>query len=447
MKKIIDYSKPHIITISYCVFFILALLPTIFSFINKLGVYYKVSVLVLFSIFLLYYIFKHKIKINYRYLVIPMVIFFVFSIYYIAILPTYFTFITPGYSYIDGTSITVVTSFSMRLNSVMTMFNLCFFASIFLIILPSLGLKLSDIVCFTLFVDFITLLACIYSLKQLNSPGDVTSFLGNKNTFGQFLMVAVFVSLLSFVISKNKYLKILFTILTLVFFIFTFLCKSSTAILLSALIVTLAFIFIVLDTKRFNTQWKIVIFASFISLITIVFVSPYIPFLAKTKIGSIVGEIYDKVLSFKGKSFLTIFSNRGTFWAFGGYIVRPEYIMLGYGNSTLEEIVYRSTVSYFTTRELTNAYLTVFNGYGIIGSVFYLAVIAYLFYKYFQSRHFISEWLLMFLIIFLFYGMFESLLLFESFSGSILITPILVVPARYLVIEKKESSKEVLVNE
>ncbi len=446
VNRIKSYFNEHLIVIAYFAFFLLALLPTIFSFFNRLGVFYKVGVLLLFTAFIVIYICKKRVQINYRYLSIPLTIFIVYGLYFLAVLPTYFTFVTPEYSYISGTSITVATSFKIRLNSIINVFNICYFAALFLVVAPSLNLKTSDILLFAVLTSIITLAACVYSIKGLKATNyeieGLTSFLNNKNTFGQFLMVCIFECLLAFTICKKIYIKIAFSLLALIFLLFVILSKSSTAIVLSLLIVGLSIIFLILDNKKLKIFYKILILTAIGIIFAVVLVSPFIPFLAETKVGEIVKTLYDKATSFTQKGFLEAFSGRGKSWAFGGYIIRPEYLMLGYGNATLEEILYRSTISYFTTRELTNQYLTIINAYGVIGSILYLLVFAYLFYKYFKSDHSISEWLLILFLVFLIYGIFESLLLFESFSGSLLLTPLLVVPATYLKVEKKVRTSE-----
>ena len=450
MNKVTNYLKSHLVTISYFVFFVLALLPTMFTFFNKLGLFYKAGVLIIFIAFLVVYIVKKKIKLNYRLLSIPAVILVVYALYYLAVLPTYFNYVTPEYSYISGTHVIVTTTLSMRFNSIMTMFNLCFFASLFLIISPSLGLNRSDIVCYTALIDSITLIACVVSIKEINSNGyeigGLISFLGNKNTFGQFLMTAIFASLLSSTFVDNKFIKAGFIGVSFIYFAFVFLSKSSTAIVVSLLIIVFWFCLFIIDSKILKKYMKVAIFTVFAVALAVLLSSPYIPLLQGTKVAEVVKNLYDKIFAIKGKSFLKLFTDRGTFWALGSYIVKPEYLMLGYGNSTLEEIVFRSVVNGYTTRELMNAYLSVFDGFGILGSIIYLFILGYLFYKYFKCEEQMTEYLLVFFIAFLIYGMFESLLLFESFSGSLLLSPIMATPAVYLKVKKNKQLEEVVDN-
>lgn len=451
ITKTLLFFKSHLVVLSYFIFFVLALLPTMFPFFGKLGVYYKIAVLLMFTAFLIIFIFKKRIKIPIRYLIIPATIFAVYGLYYLAVLPTYFTFIAPDYSYINGTTITIVTSFKTRVDSLINIFNICYFATLFLIISPSLKLNTTDLIYFSVLISLLTFIACIYSIRNFKSAEyeslGLISFLGNKNTFGQFLMVCVFTNLFSVSISKRIISKIIFGLLGIGFLVFSFLSKSSTASILSLLIFVVGVVYLVTDCKKINIYFKIAFFILLGTIFALLLVSPYIPFLSDTKIGEMVKSLYDKFFSFKGKSFLDAFSGRGKLWVFGGYILRPNYLMLGYGNATLEEIVYRCTLNYFTTRELTNQYLTIINAYGIIGCIFYLIIFVYLFYKSFKSKNKFSEWTLLFFLVYLQYGLFESLLLFESFSGSLLLTPVLVVPAVYFKTEKHTKNTEAISNE
>ena len=274
-----------------------------------------------------------------------------------------------------------------------------------------------------------------------------TLFFINKNTFGEFLMVSLMASMLSFAASNKIGNKIIFAIFSCFFLAFVFLSRSSTASLLSALIFATGVIFVVVDYEKLKWRYKIIIFVILAIFVGLLIASPYISFLSNTKIANFVKEMIDKVFAIKGRKFIELFTGRGKFWSFGVYIIRPNYIMMGYGEGMLEAIISSSGITSGTTKELTNAYLTVLDSFGIIGSLFYLAVICYLFYKYFHAQDDLSEWLLMFLLVFLMYGMFESLVLFESFSGSLAITPLLVVPSTYFVVEKKKPRKGKAKNE
>lgn len=448
-RTVFEFIKKHIVVFAYFLFFVLALLPTGISSIQKFGIFYKAPVLLVFILFIGLYILKKKIKLNYRLLVIPATIFIVFSLYYMFVLPTYFNFTAPEYSYIKGVSITIISSFKVRLNSVMDIFNICFFATLFLLVTPKLGLNKIDLKIFVFLVSVLVVVTCLFSIHELKSNykelDGLHSFLSNKNTFGEFLMVGVLCSFFAIKLYKNIFAKIAFALLTAAFLVFVVLSKSSTAAILSALFILIG---VVLFVFSFDVKviWKVLILVLLGAIIAFVLASPYIPFVPNNKISEILKDLYEKTFVNKSHEFNDLFTGRGKSWRFGIYIIRPKYLMLGYGSATFRDIVFRSTISYFTTAVLTNAYIEIFDVYGVIGSIFYLGVIVYLFTVYFKSKNELSEYFFVFLIIYLMYAVFESLILFESFSGSLLITPLLVAPASYFKEGKLFARRKEVIN-
>lgn len=433
---VIDFFKRHCVVVLYFFFFLLAIFPTIFPFFEKLGTPYKIGVLLLLTVGIIFIIIKKKIKLNYQPLIFTLIVFVVFSLYYF-LMPRYFSFVAPSYSFVSGTYVTVVINKGLIISSIISIFNICFFVGLFLFVAPNLGLNKIDFSLFNVLFSLFLIAACVFSLEEIkNGSWDLSgleSFFQNKNTFGIFLMIGVFLTILTSSFFKRILVKILFYFLALIFMAFVILSKSSTSMIMSAIIVAVSVVYIIHDSKKLHLAVKISLYSLIVLLIVLVAASPVIPFLSSTFIGEYVKSIYNKISVIKDGDISRLFTSRGKFWMLGIHIISPEYLMLGHGIPVLEEIVYSSNVSYFSTSVLTNAYLTILDGLGIIGCVFYLGLFVLLLIVLFKDKSDLSSWLLILLLVFLIYGMFESLILFRSNTNSLIITPIIVVPSMIML--------------
>lgn len=443
-----NYIKTHLVVFIYFTFFVLATLPTMISFIGGLGVAYKIGVLILFAVAIAIVGFKRKIRLKLGPILISFTILLTYIVYYIVI-PRYFTFVTPKYSYSPDIFVTIYHDNSMILNSIIRAFNVFFFVVMFVFVAPQFNLRRNDLSCFSYLILGFLGVICIVSLPELiravKNSSEFVSVLKNKNTIGLYLMAGVFLSFFNYAIGENRIIKIISICLGFFYLAYVTLSKSSTAAILSAFITIISIIYIGFDIKFISKKVKIILLVLINVSIIFIAVTPFIPFMANTAIGKYLSSVYAKIGALKNSSFLKLFTGRGTFWAFGGYIVRPQYLMLGYGMSLIEEITYMSNISYFSTRVLTNTYLTILDGFGLIGLLLFAALVVFLFIVYYKGSNKVSEWLFIMILAYLLYGMFESVYLFDSFSGSLLVTPILVVPAVYLykeVIFRKVKVKE-----
>ena len=444
------FCKKHFIVILYFGFFVFAMLPTMVTSLDKIASYYKIAVLIVFAFLLALYIFKKKIVINYRVIFFAFSIFAIFSLYYLFLMPNYYSFTSPNYSYIPGVNVTVSITTHIRLQSVISIFNICFFAVLFVYICPKLMLDKSDLKVFSILFSALLLVVCAFfafDLIKKGSNASIDSLLQNKNTFGVFLFGGILLCCLSFKVSTGILEKSIYVILLLVFFAFAILSKSTTALLLCAFVLLYFFISIIIFSKSINLWLKIIIVGSFVLIVSAVLASPYIPGLSNSSLGKEVAELYNKIFNSGKAGFERMFSGRGKLWMFGGHIISAEYLTLGHGLPILDDIVYSSSVSYFETKSITNSYLTIINGFGIIGTIFYLGVFALILYAFYKSDSKISDLLLCSFISFMIYGVFETLILFRSNTVSLIVTPIMVVPASMHYFNRNKNGSKVVENE
>ena len=454
IKSLFDKTKnclsKYLFVFVYFTFFVLALVPTVLdsssiviptTFITA----YKGFLMVSLLAFICYQIIKKKLKISPTAVCYFSLIIIVYSIY-IIVFPSVFSFVSPAYSYRPGELISIAFSKTMKLSSLFNVFSFAFFSFVSLSFIPSIKLGVSDLKIYLHLVCFFVLTSCIYALlfqsKSIFASdayviaNPFSSFFGNKNTFGIFLMIATFSSCLLF---YQFHLK-RFALYSMLFATFSFLSRSTTAALLCTLIVVFTYFFFVV--KSFFRK-KIILFLLLFGPLTLL--AFLVVVLVSCGHGSAISNFFKKLRYIDFNNFYNLFSGRGGYWAFGIYLVNRNFALLGYTQPLLDSIVFESVVNMYTTRSLTSTFLTTLDAYGVVGLsiyFYYLYMIIVNIAKIEEKN--IKEMLMLLFIIYVIYGLFESYLLFDTKIGSLILTPLL--GGFPLALSKKRNAESLLRN-
>ena len=427
------FWKNHFLATYYFCFFVLSTIPTIivglgFSLPSTLALIYKGIVLVALFAGLFAFALKKRTCPP-----LPPLFLCAFGaltyILYFYVLPANITFITPDFSRTPNTLVTVNLPFSQRLNTFASVAMMAAFVYVFVFYWPHFRFRSTDIIAIaTPYLIYIGIAAAYAAITQwrgvIGLSAGMASYYLNKNTFGLFLLLGVWLSSYSYQHTRRIY----FLIGLIGCLIFCMASLSYTSALLA--IGFLAAKGIIRFHRTTKVRHKYKAFIAFLVFLVLAFIAlmPTIPVLQNTVFGKLVGSMWKKIFGF-GDGFYYVFSMRGAYWMFGIYNYRWPYLFMGYGLDMLENMTYGAFLTYLPTSVLTSAYLTIINAYGLIVFALFVWLLVMLFrtIRYTNNRK-EARWFLGLLIIYLFYGAFESTLLFDSFSGSLLFTPILIAP-------------------
>ena len=441
MGRLIEKAKQAeigtIATIAYFVFLVLAIVPTA---IDSLGISlpsllltaYKGGILALLGILLVVLTIKKHAPIRVEVIAFPALFALIYGIY-ILMFPSFFTFVAPDFTYRPNAEILIQVDMGDRINAMFDVLCLAFFALVSLFFMPNLGLKRRQFFLFGNLLLILVYLCCAYAfIRQykaiLGTDAYITqhpfaSIFGNKNTFGVFLMITVFLSAYMFLRSTRLRAKIIYGGSALFFTIVAFLARSSTPAILSfAMIAVFYYRWVLRGFPAKNKKRTILmtVIPPGLVLLTVLF-------LLITGKGSAIQSLFEKLFKASSADFYHIFSGRGGYWAFGCSIIHPDYLLLGYSQPVLENMIFESVVNIYATRSLTNTYLTALDAYGVFGLALYLLLLVFLFIRIRkiadQSVRF-AFFALFF--VYVVYSLFESYFVFESKIGSLLLSPILV---------------------
>ena len=393
---------------------------------------FKAAVAGAFALYLLIRSFVKKVPLPWRAIVFVVAICISYTVYHYA-LPRYFRFETPPFSPAAGFQVTYDYTLSDRLSVMISLWSTGLFFVLFFLIAPRLGLKYKDLVVFALYFTVYLAFASGYALLTqaktlIRDTEGLSSFFGNKNTFGFFLMIGVFLAYFAQMFAWRRWLRVFFGIAAVALVIMTVLSMSFTALILVAAMVLYAYAKLAFAKGR-KKRWRWIYVGTILALTLALVVFLAVPPFSTSRLGEMLRALFAKVFTPEREGFYGLFSCRGALWMFGVYNFRGPFVVLGYGIKALETITYQSNVTYFTSAVLTNGFLTTMNAYGFVGLALLILLFVYAFYVLRKTR-FVPQnrWICFLWILVLVYCMFESLLPFDSYSGSLIITPILVIP-------------------
>ena len=428
----------HQITTVFFAFVFLATIPFTLQYFGfplpgLVQIAFKATIAASFSLYLLIRSFVKRIALPWRAIVFVVAICLGYTAYHFA-LPRYFYFEAPPYSPVAGLQLTYDYAFSERFSALVALWSLGLFFVLFFLIAPRLGLKYKDLVVFAFyFIGYLAIASGYAVLTQtktlIQDTEGFCSFFGNKNTYGLFLLIGAFLAYFGQTFAWRRWMRVFFAVAAVVLVIFTVLSLSFTALILTVLLVLYAYAKLAF-AKGGKLRWRIIYVVAILGVLAFVLVFLLMPPFSTSRLGEMFRVLFAKLFTPEQQGFYGLFSFRGAFWMFAFYLFRGPYIVLGYGINALEAITYQSNVTYLTTAVLTNGFLTTMNAYGVVGLLLLIGLFVYAFYFLHKTR-FVPQnrWIFVFWVLILIYCLFESLLLFDSFCGSLIITPILVIPA------------------
>lgn len=444
LKKINAFFTKHFFVLVYFGFFVLATIPTILDSLS-IGISsvvetsYKGLLMTILFVALFSYAIRKRIKISRNFVCLITILFITYLIYTI-LFPSIFYFVSPVYSFRPNELISIIFSKSMKIVSIFNLLSTLFFAFVSLSFAPSIKLNEEDLKLYLYLICVFVFLSCIYAFafqsKSIFASGSYaienpfSSFYGNKNTFGIFLIIAAFASGTLF---YRFHLK-RFAFYLIFFVAVSFLSRSTTAAILSTLIFVIIYILFII--KMFSSK-KIAMISLLISpFLLLLFISTIL--VLKGIDTSFISSFLKKLGSLRFDNFYGIFSGRGGYWAFGISLINKNYALLGYPQPLLNCIIFESVVNRYMTRSLTSTYLTILDSFGVVGIMLYVYVLLLLFSNISKIEDFlIKEMFFLLFAIYIIYGAFETYALFDTKIGSIAFTPILVAFPMSLLEDKK----------
>ena len=279
----------------------------------------------------------------------------------------------------------------------------------------------------------ITSFACIYSLifefdslAALFKGEDehlvaIKSIFQNKNSYGLFLFISS-LSAAYIIFTNNDDIRYsLLLIPLLVFTLFSILVGCRTAFISQVVLIGYLFIRSIIILKGHSNKafYTIVGIASVFIILFILFLS--IPAMHS---GSLNG-LY-RVILYTFSEFGASLSSRMEIWKAVNNYMNGAYLFIG-ANFTNSQYLHRVYSPY---RDFHSAYIKWFATSGIVGSLIYLALLAYIFYlvvKLIKKEPFQGVLLLIFLLSVMLYSLPESATIFISTSLYTFVTNLVIV--------------------
>lgn len=269
-----------------------------------------------------------------------------------------------------------------NISSTVSLFFDLSFAYCFLFIFPYCVQSRKHIIYILLPVIFLMLAECTYSIiieraeyMKLLSYTDVgysgydiviQATFGSKNDFGDFLLQAIIASSVCFIITRQKYHKIIYGVCVGLFFVFSILSLCKTAVIGAVLLFFVGFIFwIAFSYKKHPIRNSIIIGSLVVVCAAGIFAVIVVP-----KLNSMMNSLFIDAS-------IETFDERAELWNLAFYMMRGPSLFFGYSKTLANYNLYY--MSGETNRWFHNGFIYIYCSYGIIGLSIYLLLLSYIF--------------------------------------------------------------------
>ncbi len=404
---------------------------------------YRVVFAILFGAYTLLLVFINKIQIERKVLYVFCAIFFILFIsvffnlyslqtvsynnYYEKVYTTAMVGIIDTFSYIGNIFISIIFTLSLFtvLPSVAKNRNQYFLVfEIFVYIMAALCL-LSFVIDFKLYLSFFR-----FKIASYDENG-ISSLFASKNAFGEFLFQGLMVSTFLSVQESGKK-RTLFAIFAVLFFFVTIATLCKNAIFASALFLLVYSLYYITNRTKFYKKALFSLIAIFVFLLFVLIFLFLV--IQPDKNNKLFKSIYTLLGSNPVAGGDT--SLGGRFKIIGVFFAHASFtkLFVGYAQALPNHVfmwTFAETGGNYGNSNLHNSYLHVLGTGGFVYLIFYLCLIAYIFYilsKFPKKENQTKYVLLGILISYLFYSLFETSMLVFSASSATFIISLLLVP-------------------
>lgn len=357
--------------------------PILGDFVSKgtTQLIYRGMIALLFILYAVCVSISYRIKPNYPWIILLSIL-LITSMLVPLFSPTFLvtSYTDPQFLYTTISSIQI--GMEDNISSVVSLFFDLSFAYCFLFIFPYCLQNRKHIIYILLPVIFLMLFECTYSIifersqymKLFSYTDDgysgydiiIQATFGSKNDFGDFLLQAIIAGAVCFVITRQKYHKIIYGICVFIFFIFSILSLCKTAIVGEILLFFVGFIFwLIFSFKKHRIRNLIIV-----SALVIVCAVGVFAVMAIFKLNPSIEEIFVEA----SKKTL---EERKELWNIAFYMMRGPSLFFGYSKTLANYNLYY--MSGETNRWFHNGFIYIYCSYGIIGLSIYLLLLSYIF--------------------------------------------------------------------